>query len=88
MLFRYEPKGKFTRIYIVVPLGRNALDTDQNSVWDQIKREHYHIEQGCEHLYFDDDEGEAEARSEWFESWHDPTCWTAITSDIAIDDHY
>ena len=86
-IHRYEPAGKYARIYIATEVGGDPRATSRDDVWERIKREHYCIDPGCERFYWDGDGEEAEERVAWFASWNDETCWF-VEGPIAIDSKY
>ncbi len=86
-IYRFTPKGKFTRIYLLAEEGADPRDLDQDAVWVQIKREALALEEGDEKWRWDSPAEEDEARREWLESWHDKTCWTPMGA-VAVDNHY
>lgn len=77
MIRCYQPKGKFSRVYVVGEIDREAL-------WAAIREQEY------EHLlpsYWETEEDEERDRNAWLKDFDDPTCWKDI-GPVAVDSHY
>lgn len=88
-IYRWTPKGKFSRIYVSFrsPCEPRAA-ADKDAVWEQIKRGYYNIDGTIITHFWDSPEEEAEMRATWFESWDDIRCWDHFPDGVVTDDHF
>lgn len=85
-IFCHSPSHGFSRLYICANSLEEAIATNKDDVWEQIKKHKFSMEPGEEKFYWDDDE-EQEERDKWFADWHNLKDWSK-EGPIAIDTMY